>query len=210
MANKTIQVKAPKTINDLRCRHIDILNDPRIETIQYDGLSYKESLVFKIEFVAALCGITYEQAVSIDIKDLNQIYFHCLSIFDAIKIEKPKKEITVCGKEYELADPFKISSGWHIDFDDAVKRNDHVKLACLFYIPKGSTYSEIDKNDNPVNRIADRYKDFADHFALPDFMNASAFFLLKLDRLIDNLELRIKTQQQIKKFLDKVLMRGKN
>lgn len=200
---KTVEVKVPKDIHALRCRHLKILTDDRLMNIT-DDLPWRERIQIKIDFVAGMCGITKERAAQFHIDDLNKIYDHCQNIFSqgVTFKKKPQQEITIKGKDYELVNPEKIATGWHIDWDNSNIEVDPVRIACLLYIPKGSTYSAIDESGNLVNRIADRYKDFEEDFPLELLMNASAFFLQRFQRLIDRLAVTNKAltkREEIKK-----------
>lgn len=203
-----MEIKAPKTINDLRIKHFAILTDQRFENISED-LPFVEKLDLMVEFVSGICSVSKELIYDIDIKDLNKIYLHCIGLFDKIPYGEPAKLLTINGKEYKMVDPHSVATGWHADFSKTAIDKDPVRVACLMYIPNESTYSMLDATGNLKDKIADRYKDFEEHFKLVDFMNASRFFLLNWFRLKSDLEQKIRVQQKMQRILGKIGLNGK-
>ena len=79
-----MKIKVPKTINDLRIKHIDILNDEKYrgEDIDLDTI---------VNFVAGITGERLEKIKQVDKEDLYKIFFYCIDLFDGFKITDPKK-----------------------------------------------------------------------------------------------------------------------
>jgi hypothetical protein len=111
---------------------------------------------------------------------VEKLYRVALGSFVGFRLnDHPPKEIVLDGKAFELIDPNKVASGWHIDFSNIDYEKDPVKAACMFYYPKGHKYGEVDENKNLINPIVDRYDTMRDHLPLQAFLEASAFFLKK-------------------------------
>ena len=66
-----MKIKVPKTINDLRIRHIDILNDEkyRAEDLDLDTI---------VNFVAGITGEPLDKLYQVDFKDLTNIFYYCI------------------------------------------------------------------------------------------------------------------------------------
>lgn len=196
-----MEIKAPKSINDLRIKHLPALTDDRFSDLDLitDDM---EMLDIKLNFVSVMCGISYNIARTLDLKDLNKIYIHCCNLFSNVNLKaKPPKEISIKGKLYEMVNPNRVATGWHADFG-ATKKDDYIRLACLMYIPKGSNYSELDETGNLKHFISDRMEDFKEDFPLVTFMQSSAFFLRKSFRYKRNLEIRVRTQKRVTRLLN--------
>ncbi len=195
-----MEIKAPKTINDLKIKHLPALLDERFQN-DLTTLPFDEQLDVMLDFVSKLCLVDKKVLMTIDYKDLIKIYNHCADLFNHVDFKaKPKQEITINNKVYKLVDVDRVSTGWHADFGKVDTEKDPVRLACLMYIPKDSNYSELDETGNLKDRISDRYEDFKNDFDLITYMNASCFFLRKCLILQKELEVRIQTQKTINRL----------
>lgn len=203
-----MEIKAPKTIHDLRIRHFKTLTNPKFENINSD-IQFSERLDLMVEFVSGICSVDKSVIYTIDINDLTKIYLHCIGLFDKIPYNEPKKLIEINGKSYKLVDTHSVATGWHVDWSKSDIEKDAVRIACLMYIPNESNYSMLDETGNLKDKIADRYKDFEEHLELIDFMNASRFFLLKWFKLKSDLEQKERVEQRIEKILRKIGLNGK-
>jgi hypothetical protein len=196
-----MEIKAPKSINDLRIKHLPALTDDRFSDLDLitDDM---EMLDIKLNFVSVMCGISYNVARTLDLKDLNKIYIHCCNLFSNVNLKAtPPKELVIKGKLYEMVNPNRVATGWHADFG-ATKKDDYLRLACLMYIPKGSNYSELDETGNLKHFISDRMEDFKEHFPLVTFMQSSSFFLRKLYRYKRNLEIQERVRKRTLRLLN--------
>ena len=94
---------------------------------------------------------------------------------------KLPESITLKGQRFCLVDPGKVGIGWHIDWNSSAKQKtiekDPVRLACLFYLPEGYNYSDVDANGNITHPIASRYELFKEEFPLDLFIRCTNFFL---------------------------------
>jgi len=203
-----MEIKAPKTIHDLRIRHFKTLTNAKFENISTD-MPFNERLDLMVEFVAGICQVDKSLIYQIDINDLTKIYLHCIGLFDKIPYSEPKKVIKIKGKEYKIVDTHSVATGWHVDWSKSDIEKDPVRIACLMYIPKEAHYSMLDETGNLKDKISDRYKDFEEDFELVDFMNASRFFLLKWFKLKSDLERKERVEQRIEKILRKIGLNGK-
>ena len=170
------EFRLPKTVHDLRIRHLKALQNPVYQT--------DVDLDLACQFVSEFTGEHINTIRQIDSNDVWKIFNHCALLYSQIHIGTPKKEVTIGGESYSLVDPHKVGSGWHIDFgkfNDIEK--DPVKTACLFYYPsKAARYGETDDNKNLLYPIKDRYKLVERDMTLQDFLNSSAFFLQKYEK----------------------------
>ena len=170
MANA--QLKAPKTIEDLRYKHLSAFTS---ESFQLKGHNPDVDTIVK--FVAAFFGIVEPMVLRMEYKDLQKVYRHCVSLWSTFGLKALPKEIEVNGKCYDLVDLKRPPAGWVIDSDASDFEADPVRLACICYIPTGTKYGDIDENENLLHPIAQRYDDFKEHFPLVLHCHLSAFFL---------------------------------
>ena len=168
----SIEIRIPKTAKDLRIRHNKVLND--LVIVKNPSLS--DEILFLSEFT----GVPMYELKKLYPSNINKLYRLSVRALSQLDINpSPPQVISLDGKEFELVDPHKVASGWHIDFSGTDISKDPVKVACLFYFPKGEKYGETDENGNLINPIKDRYELFQDHMELGTFLEASAFFLQK-------------------------------
>lgn len=189
----------PKTTEDLRIKHFKVLSNPEFE----GDLSILEICAFMSEFT----GEHLNDVLTWDIKDMIKAYIHIKELYSEIRINKPAQIINLGGQEYELINPHKVGSGWHIDFSKGDISKDPVWMACLFYYPKGVVYGQTDENKNLLYPIAERYKTVEREMPLQTFLEASSFFLLKIERLMRHSTEARKTTEKIVKVVQR--MRGK-
>jgi hypothetical protein len=171
-----MEIKAPKTVKDLRIKHFAALSHPAMEAQpDLEGMAL---------FISEALELPYDTVLECDLPDMLQVYHHLCAVYSHIRIQDPPKEITLAGVEYRRIDPHKDGTGWHIDFSKSDIKEDPVRLACLFYYPKAAKkYGEKDQNGNLLYPIASRYDIFKEHFPLEVFINSTAFFLTKIERL---------------------------
>ena len=194
MEIKTKEIKLPKSINDLRIRHIAALTD---ESFKPDNITLNSMCIF----VSNVTLININEVRRFDLDDLKKIFFHFMEMFNGYSVTgKPRKEIEVNGKLYELVDPNKAPIGYHIDCEGSDFEKDPVRLACINYIPKGTNYGDLDQNKNMIHPIAERYEDFKQHFQMTDYLELNGFFLLRYFRLINKFMEKQKVINQLKKI----------
>ena len=170
MANA--QLKAPKTIEDLRYKHLSAFTS---ESFQLKGHNPDVDTIVK--FVAAFFGIVEPMVLRMEFSDLQKVYRHCVGLWAGFGLQPLPKEIEVNGKHYELVDLKRPSAGWVIDSDASDFEAEPARLACICYIPKGTKYGDIDENENILHPISERLDDFKQHFPLVLHCHLSAFFL---------------------------------
>ena len=166
---KYISIKAPKTLNDLRIRHLKSLTDERFQK--------NMDLKTIIEFISLITGAKRSDLNKVNISELRKVHEHCISLFKDFQLEEPRKEITILNQTYVLVDPSKVGIGWHIDISNSDLQNDPSRLASLMYIEKGTVYGELDENLNMKYSNQERAKIFEEHLPLPDYLNLVSFFL---------------------------------
>jgi hypothetical protein len=191
--NTELEIKLPKTINDLRIRHLKAFSD---EHFKVENISLND----KVIFLANITLVSVPKLLSIDYRDIEKMFSHCMSLFDNYKVNgSPKEFITVNNIDYQLVDQRKVGIGYHIDVEKSDFVNDPVRLACINYIPKGTIYGCMDENENMLYPISSRYEDFKEHFKMTDFVELQGFFLLKDVRLMSNYMESLKLKKRIKK-----------
>lgn len=183
------EIRIPKSKKDLRLKHHKAIT----ETI----FSERPTLGEKVVFLSELTGTPLHEVKKLKRKDVELLYRTALLSFAGFKLnDKPPKVITLDGKEFELINPHKVASGWHIDFDSTDLEKDIIRKACLYYFPKGQKYGETDNNGNLFNPISDRIETIRDHLPLQAFLEADAFFLKKLHR---STKLHLEAERAIRK-----------
>jgi hypothetical protein len=188
-----MEIRLPKNTEDLRIKHLKALMNP----------SYNEDLTLMQvnEFMAEFTGEHINDILVIDAHDIIKMYHHVKEIYSEIKVNKPPQLITLGGIEYELINPHKVGSGWHMDWSKGDINKDPVWLACLFYYPKGVKYGTTDENKNLLYPIKDRYNIFERELSLQTFLEASAFFLTKIEQSTRLSMARQKTTERTVKLL---------
>ena len=184
---KYINIKAPKTLNDLRIRHLKSLTDERFQNdMTHDTI---------IEFISLITGADKEDLKKVNKHDLTSVHRHCIRLFKYFQLADPKKEITILNQTYVLVDPAKVGIGWHIDISNSDLQNDPSRLASLMYIEKGTVYGELDENLNMKYSNQERAKLFEEHLPLPDYLNLVSFFLrqslVSMSSYTENKKIRI-------------------
>ena len=186
------QIHLPKTTSDLRIKHWKVLTNPI-----FDG---NVTLELACDFLAEFTGEHVNDIRAIDVKDVWKMFNHCVSLYEGIHIGSPKKQITLGGEQYNLIEPHKVGSGWHIDWSKNCNiEKDAIKTACLFYYPaKAKKYGETDDNKNLLYPIRDRYNTVERDMNLQDFLSASAFFLQKYEK---SMRLSMESQKATNKIV---------
>ena len=195
---KYINIKAPKTLNDLRIKHLKALTNEK-----YQKSMDLESI---IEFIGLITSAKRSDLNKVNISELRNIHEHCIGLFKDFELTKPKDEITINEVTYSLVDPAKVGVGWHIDIYNSDLQNNPSRLASLMYIEKGTNYGELDENLNMKYSNQDRAKIFKEHLPLPDYLNSVSFFLRQSIELMSNSMVN-KKKRQIKL---KINLFGKN
>lgn len=173
MAKQKIkEIKLPKSIDDLRIKHLDLIN--RID------LTKDFSVPFMVEMISELSGESVDTIRRIDVQDVITLWKQAIKVFGGFKAnEKPLEEITINGQVYEMVNPHKVASGWHMDLDNTNTAEEPERFAGLMYIEKGTSYGEEDRNKSVIYPLAERSQIFAEHMKLVDYITATSFFLSK-------------------------------
>ena len=193
-----MEIRLPKNTEDLRIKHLKALNGIEEEP--------PRNLNDLIDFVCEFTGEKRSLVEAFTTKgEILKIYEHLLGLFNEFKVmSKPPQTITLKGKEFELINPEKVGIGWHIDFEKSDIKKDPVRVACLFYYPKGEIYGAKDENKNLINPIKDRYNLFENEMQLTTFLECTSFFLRKSTKSMSaSIHQQIasrKTQDLITKF----------
>ena len=170
-----MEIRLPKTSKDLRIKHFKALRSLESEL--------PRTMIELIEFIALFSGEPVSKIKAVVTKDdLIRMYTHIVSIFEDFKVMNPPKEITLKGRVFELVDPEKVGVGWHIDYEKANITEDPIRVACLFYFPKGEIYGAVDENKNLINPIKDRYNLIENELPLITFLECNAFFLRRFHK----------------------------
>jgi hypothetical protein len=198
-----MEIRLPKTTSDLIIRHYaPLMNEDYQQEITLEKMA---------DFISEVSGISANKIKSkVHYQDLLKMFTHVSELYAGINPSStPPKEVVYNGVTYELINPEKVGTGWHIDFGYCDIEKDPVQLACLFYYPKGSHYGEIDINDNLVHPIKDRYNIFADNMQLDTFISCCAFFLRNYEKSIRKFTVKEIAKQRTMMLIRKILMRGK-
>ena len=166
------EIRIPRSKKDLRIRH-----NKAIQNNLLDNPTLEE----KAAFLCDLTGTALYEIRKLSSKNIEKLYQTAVLSFSGFKLnDSPPDTITLDGKKYDLVDPFKVASGWHIDFSNIDVEKDPVRMACMYYFPKGERYGETDENGNIINPASSRYETFQEHFPLQLYLECRAFFLSKL------------------------------
>lgn len=198
-----MEIRLPKTTKDLRIKHYaPLTNDEYQENMTLEKMA---------QFVSDVSGVGVNKIKSkVHYKDLLEMFTHVTTLYAGINpSSQPPKEITLNGKVYELVNPEKVATGWHIDFGTCDIEKDPVRLACMFYYPKGSYYGEVDVHDNLIHPIKDRYNVFADHLPLEVFISCCGFFLQSYVKSTRKFTVREIAKSKAMSAIKKVLSLGK-
>lgn len=196
-----MEFSLPKKTEDLRIKHYSVLRS--------DIYAGEMDLALKIDFLSDFLGESKQDLKTIYPPDIERMYNHCVQILSGYKPKAPPKQIEINGKKYDRVNPFKVASGWHIDFSNTDVNRDFVRLAALFYHPTGVNYSAVDENKNLISPLYERIEEFKEHFPLPLFLDSSAFFLTKYKQSIDKYMVSQKIREKLKKIPVLSLMIGK-
>jgi hypothetical protein len=190
---KFTELKLPKTTDDLRINHF--------MTLATFSERKMNNLNDAVEMVADFMGVHVNQIKTLDYKDVIKMYHHICWLYSGIKITDPKKEIELNGEVFEFVNPEKTGIGWHIDFEGCDIEKDPVRLACMYYFPKGQIYGATDENYNIINPIASRREVIEKYLTLQDFINCNAFFLRRFEKSMSLYTAKVRAINWIKKNL---------
>jgi len=134
------EIRIPRSKKDLRIRHNKALSNNIVSNPSITEMSI---------FLHELTGAPLYAIRMLPPKDTEKLYKLSVLSFVGFKFNnEPPKEIVLEGQAFELVNPDKVSTGWHIDWDVISKQDDPVKYACMYYFPKGEVYGEADTNGN--------------------------------------------------------------
>lgn len=165
-----IEVRIPTSPAGLRIRHFNSMSLAPVEGFK----DWKDSILFLSDFL----GRPYNTILDFkaqDIKTMTTTIVKAMSKMD-LSAKLPER-ITLGEKEFVLVNPEKVGIGWHIDFQHSDVRKDPVGLTCLFYVPEGFNYSDVDENGNITHTIDSRRELFDKEFPLDLFIRSADFFL---------------------------------
>lgn len=176
---KAIELKwTVRGAGDLRIKHFKSIPFAPVKEFTH----HDEQLFF----LSAFTGLRYNQCLDFLETDIKKMVALALSAISKMDLKSKLPDVLILGgKKFYLAQPDKIGIGWHIDFGKCNIEKDPTRMACLFYLPEGYNYSDIDENNNITHPIDSRYQLFADEFPLDLFIRAASFFLQRsLDSIL--------------------------
>ena len=183
-----MQIELPRKLSDLRQYHLEAIA----------GLSEDMDVYDKLKLLTELTSLDMETLRRVSIKQVNKIISHYFALISSHKTtEKPKKNINVGGKEYQL-----ISSigeqplAWHIDIGH-FGTEDASNVAAFCYIEKGKEYCEMDKHSNIINPVTPRATNFKLNLGA-DVLIDLGFFLDKKSKEYKNAFMEIRKQRSLK------------
>lgn len=189
-----IEVTLPRGPKELRIRHFKSM---AVVPQEDKGMDEQTQILFLADFL----GIKYNQVLDFTTKDIRKMVSLAMSALSKMDLtSKIPETITLGGKKFYKADPSKVGIGWHIDFRACNIQKDPVRLACLYYLPEGYNYSDVDANGNITHPIDSRYDLFEAEFPLDLFIRSSDFFLRQsLRSMKRSMVLKIATSKAKKK-----------
>lgn len=192
-----VEIRIGKKTSDLRIEHFRVIND-----IAFVDAPTVNDMIQTIHLYS---GVKVAKIKQFTLKQIAQMYGAIANQFAGLKVdEAPPKELTFNGVEYCLIDPEKVGIGWHQDFSNC-NINEPLRLASMFYLPKGVIYGDEDENGNLISSIRDRSPIFKEHMELQVFISCCAFFLRRYERLT-----RISTvKQRASNLSEKIVMKLK-
>jgi hypothetical protein len=199
--SKYINIKAPKTINDLRIKHLNALTDPKFQN--------DLNLELMIDFVASITNAKRSDLRNVYSDKIKEVFTHCVDLFKGFKLGKPSEQIIVAGQLFDLVNPSKVGVGWHIDVSNSDFKAQPSRLVALMYIEHGTVYGELDENKNMKYPAKYRMDLFEEHLPLPTYLNCVDFFLRQsLKSMSSSMERRMPIMRMIQN--GKRLMFGNN
>jgi hypothetical protein len=199
--SKYINIKAPKTINDLRIKHLSALTNPKFQK--------DLTLELMIDFVSIITDSNRTDLRNVYTDKVKEVFTHCVDLFKGFKIAKPKEQIIIEGQLFDLVDPKKVGVGWHIDVSNSDFKAQPSRLVALMYIEHGTIYGELDENKNMKYPAKTRMDLFEEHLPLPTYLNCVDFFLRQsLKSMSSSMERRMPIMRMIQN--GKRLMFGNN
>lgn len=165
-----IELRMPASSKELRIKHFNSMS-----MIPENGFNDENGgLLFLAEFT----GLQYNRILDFTMKDIGKMITLAVKALSTMDVtSKLPKTISLKGQEFYLVEPDKVGIGWHIDFKNSSIVKDPVRLACLFYLPKGYSYSDVDENGNILYPLSSRHELFENEFPLDLFIRCSNFFL---------------------------------
>jgi hypothetical protein len=170
------EIRLPNRLEDLRIKHFK-----SISTFDIENITTLEEVV---KFLSVFNNVSESYILEFDKPTIMAMYDHIINVYSNFKpVRKPVESIVINNVTYNLVDPEKVATKWHIDFGIASKQleSNPVQLACLFYIPN-EIYGKRDENGNMIHPISERFNDFELHFPLTLFIECCSFFLRKYQK----------------------------
>lgn len=193
---RTVEIRLSKDPGKLRIQHFNVIKEPLLET---------NDLKSKVNIIHLYTGLLPSTIRTFPLNEINAMVNTICAQFGKMQIKAdPPKEINLDGTTYELINPKKVGIGWHIDFANCNMDQDPVKLACMFYHPKGLKYGDVDENGNMLSTTSDRRLDVEFHMQLSTFMEASAFFLKQYERSMRIYTVKERSRNWMEKILTKL------
>lgn len=193
---RTIEVRLSKDPGQLRIKHYNVIKEP---------LPEDKSLNTMVNVIHLYTGLIPSHIRTFKLSEIVKMFTTISTQFASMKVRStPPKEIKLNGTVYELINPKKAGIGWHIDFASCNIDTDPVKLATMFYHPKGILYGQVDENGNMLSTSLDRRNDIEMHMELSTFLEASAFFLKKYEQSMRTYTVKERSKNLMERILKKL------
>jgi hypothetical protein len=184
---KKMQIKLPRTINDLRINHVE-----SIAEMDLDKMSVLDRAVICSQFT----GVDVETVRRFAFDDVLTIMNHYFTLIGLYNSNKLPKDIEVNGIIYCLIDKAeKMPTDWHIDMS-GFKMEDICNVAAFYYIEQGMEYCEMDNNKNILNPVSERSKIFREHLPLPILLDLRERYNIEAKELQEKLYGKPKENQK--------------
>ena len=175
------RIHLPASIDSLRVKHLKTIKRAAKDQDNF----YK--LETRLKMVSDFTGITEAKLRDYSAADVGKVFNHILNLYNSYEQSDPPRSITLDGQRYDLINDIgkTMPAGWFIDVDSFKDDfEDRPELLAAFsYLEHGTKYGEANEHDALLYPLEDRAKVMAEHLPLPIYLDLSAFFLTKFNKL---------------------------
>lgn len=176
-----MKIHLPSSIDALRVKHMRTIQ----KAAKDNDNTY--SVAVRLRMVSEFTGITVDELRDYSVRDVGKVFNHILTLYNQYQKKAPPKQITLKGQKYNLVKDVgkTMPSGWFIDIDGFKDQFDERPelLAAFSYIEDGRKYAQTNDNGAIINPLVERADIMRDHLPLPIYLDLSAFFLEKFNKL---------------------------
>lgn len=166
-----MNIKLPKSITELRQRHLEAMSKVDLETI---------TILDRADLFSSFTGVDMKLVKRMAFEDVMKVLEHYFTIIASHEAKDLPKEIEIEGVKYCLIKAAeKMPTDWHIDMS-GFEMNDPCTVAAFYYIEKGMEYCQKDKNSNILNPVKARADLFREHLPANILIDLRFFFQKKL------------------------------